>query len=87
MLIIYAFLYINSWKFNENDIGINHTFTFHTIITLYATIVRSLTCIKKGGSSLRITIPKKVQSKLHIKEEDILGFYEEDGRIILMKLD
>ena len=33
----------------------------------------------KRGSSLRITIPKKVQEKLDVKEEDIVGFYEEDG--------
>jgi hypothetical protein len=33
----------------------------------------------KRGSSLRVTIPKKVQEKLGIKEEDIVGFYEEDG--------
>ena len=37
----------------------------------------------KRGSSLRITIPKRVQEKLAVKEGEILGFYEEDGKVIL----
>lgn len=41
----------------------------------------------KRDSSLRITIPKKVQEKLGVKEEDIIGFYEEDGRIFLKKME
>ena len=41
----------------------------------------------KKGSSLRITISKKVQEKLGIKEEDIVGFYEENGRVFLKKMD
>ena len=43
--------------------------------------------VSKRGSSLRMTLPKKVQAKLGIKEEDILGFYEEDGRVIIKKVD
>ncbi len=39
--------------------------------------------ISKRGSSLRATIPKKVQDKLGIREEDIIGYYEENGRISL----
>lgn len=42
--------------------------------------------ISRRGSSLRTTIPKKVQDKLGIREEDIIGFYEEDGRIYLKKM-
>ena len=41
----------------------------------------------KRGSSLRITIPKRVQEKLGVKEEDIVGFYEEDGKVILKKME
>lgn len=43
--------------------------------------------ISKKGSSLRMTLPKKVQAKLGVKEEDILGFYEEDGKVVLKKMD
>jgi len=43
--------------------------------------------ISKGGSSMRLTLPKKVQAILGVKEGDILGFYEEDGKIILKKVD
>ena len=41
--------------------------------------------LSKRGSSLRMTLPKKVQIKLGVKEEDIVGFYEEDGKIVLKK--
>lgn len=34
-----------------------------------------------------MTIPKKVQEKMGIKEEDIVGFYGEDGRIIVKKME
>jgi AbrB family looped-hinge helix DNA binding protein len=43
--------------------------------------------VSRRGSSLRITFPKKVQEKLGIKEEDILGYYEEDGKIVLKKME
>lgn len=43
--------------------------------------------VSKRGSSLRITIPKKVQTILGIKEEDILGYYEEDGKVFLKKME
>lgn len=39
---------------------------------------------KKGGS-MRITILKRVQEKIGIKEEDLVGFYEEKGKIVLKK--
>ena len=42
---------------------------------------------QKRGSSLRITVPKKIQMKLEIEEEDILGYYEENGVIVLKKLE
>lgn len=43
--------------------------------------------ISKRGSSLRTTIPKKIQEKLNIREEDIIGFYEENGRVFLKKME
>ena len=43
--------------------------------------------LSKGGSSMRLTLPKKVQAILGVKEGDIVGFYEEDGKIILKKID
>ncbi len=42
--------------------------------------------LSKRGSSLRMTVPKKIQAKLGVKEEDIVGFYEEDGKIVLKKM-
>lgn len=46
-----------------------------------------VTHVSKRGSSLRMTLPKKVQEKIGVKEEDIIGFYEEDGKIVLKKLE
>ena len=43
--------------------------------------------LSKRGSSLRMTIPRKVQAKLGDKEEDILEFYEENGKIVLKKME
>ncbi len=43
--------------------------------------------VSKRGSSLRVTFPKSIREKLGLKEGDILGFYEEDGKIILKKVD
>ena len=43
--------------------------------------------VSKRGSSLRITLPKKVQAILGVKEEDILGYYEENGKIVLKKME
>ncbi|WP_277770639.1 AbrB/MazE/SpoVT family DNA-binding domain-containing protein [Thermoplasma volcanium] len=36
---------------------------------------------------MRITIPKKVIQKLKINPEDIIGFYEEDGKIYIEKIE
>jgi bifunctional DNA-binding transcriptional regulator/antitoxin component of YhaV-PrlF toxin-antitoxin module len=37
--------------------------------------------VSARGSSLRITIPRKVAEISGIKEKDIVGFYQEDGKI------
>lgn len=46
-----------------------------------------VTHLSRRGSSLRMTLPKKVQTALGVKEGDIVGFYEEDGKIILKKME
>lgn len=42
--------------------------------------------VSRRGSSIRITLPKKIQEKLGVKEGDILGFYEEEGSVFLRKM-
>ncbi|PYB68765.1 transcriptional regulator [Thermoplasma sp. Kam2015] len=43
--------------------------------------------VSSRGSSLRITIPKKVIQKLDIKPEDIIGFFEDDGKVTIEKIE
>lgn len=43
--------------------------------------------VLKRGYSLQITVPRKVTEMLDIKGEDILEFYEENGKIVLRKMD
>jgi len=38
------------------------------------------------GQTSRITLPKSVGEKLGISLGDVLGFYEEDGRITIQKM-
>ncbi len=42
--------------------------------------------VSRRGSSLRITIPKKVSEKLDINPEDILGFYFDGTEMIIEKM-
>lgn len=42
--------------------------------------------VSRRGSSLRITIPKKVSEELGLKQEDILGFHKEDDKIVISKI-
>jgi bifunctional DNA-binding transcriptional regulator/antitoxin component of YhaV-PrlF toxin-antitoxin module len=42
--------------------------------------------VSKRGSSLRITIPRKVSEKLGINPEDILGFYYDGNEMIIEKV-
>lgn len=46
-----------------------------------------ITHLSKRGSSLKMTLPKKVQTVLGVKEGDIVGFYEGDGKIVLKKME
>lgn len=43
--------------------------------------------VSKRSSSLVITLPKDIPAKLGVKAKDIVGFYEEDGKIILKKIE
>ncbi|MCL4337427.1 MAG: AbrB/MazE/SpoVT family DNA-binding domain-containing protein [Candidatus Thermoplasmatota archaeon] len=38
-----------------------------------------VTHISSRGSSYRITLPKRVISRLNLKDDDIIAFYEDDG--------
>ncbi len=42
--------------------------------------------VSKRGSSLQITVPKKITEMLGIKDHEVIGFYEENGRIIIEKM-
>ncbi len=39
--------------------------------------------VTKRGSSLAAAVPKKVAKLMSLNEGDFLGFYEEDGKIIV----
>lgn len=39
------------------------------------------------GNSMRITVPRIIRENLKIKDGDILGFYEENGNIIIKKIE
>ena len=45
-----------------------------------------VTHVSRRGSSLRISLPKMVGEKLGTSPGDVLGFYEEDGRITIQKI-
>ena len=45
-----------------------------------------ITRTSKKGTSLRITLPKKIAEKLSIMEGEFLGFYEKNGTIYLKKI-
>lgn len=42
--------------------------------------------VSKRGSSLRITIPKKVAEAMELNEEEIVGFYLDQGKVIVEKI-
>ena len=42
--------------------------------------------VSKRGASLRITIPKKAAKVLDLREGEIVGFYEDNGNIVLRKM-
>lgn len=42
--------------------------------------------ISKRGVSFRVTLPKTVGQKLKINPGDVVGFYEENGDIVIKKM-
>ncbi|MHB1708751.1 MAG: AbrB/MazE/SpoVT family DNA-binding domain-containing protein [Thermoplasmataceae archaeon] len=46
-----------------------------------------MTHVSKRGVSFRITLPKTVREKLRIGPGDVVGFYEENGKVFLKKMD
>ena len=46
-----------------------------------------VTHASRRGTSLRISLPKKVSDKLGIKPEDIIGFYTDGERVIIKKVE
>ena len=42
--------------------------------------------VLKRGLSLGITLPKGIREKLGLNEGDIVGFYEDNGSIIIKKM-
>ena len=46
-----------------------------------------VTHISKRGTSLRITLPKKAAEALKANSGDIIGFYQESGRVFVKKMD
>ena len=42
--------------------------------------------VSKRGASLGMTLPKGIREKLGLKEGDIVGFYEDNGSIIIKKM-
>lgn len=45
-----------------------------------------ITHASKRGTSIRISLPRKISERLGIGPEDIVGFYAENDRIYLSKL-
>ena len=43
--------------------------------------------VLKRGLSLGITLPKGIREKLGLNEGDIVGFYEDNGKIIIKKME
>lgn len=43
--------------------------------------------VSRRGTSFRITVPRNVAEKIGAQEQDIVGFYEEGGRVLLKKME
>lgn len=42
--------------------------------------------VSAKGTSYRITVPRKIVAALGLRDEDIVAFYKENGRIIVESL-
>ena len=47
----------------------------------------AVTRTSSKGSSLRMTLPKEVAESLNIGERDHVGFYDNNGRIVIRKME
>ncbi len=67
-----------------------HLFYIRHSLYIYAMnpdkILMDIAHVSRRGSSLRVTLPKKVTQQLSIEPRDIVGFYLEGDRIILEKM-
>ena len=43
--------------------------------------------VSRRGASLGITLPKGIREKLGLNGGDIVGFYEDNGNIIIKKME
>jgi hypothetical protein len=73
-----------------NLINYMHLVYIHHSLCIHAMnpdrILLDIAHVSRRGSSLRVTLPKKVSQQLSIEPRDIVGFYLEGDRIILEKM-
>jgi|AADL01.1.fsa_nt_gi hypothetical protein len=41
----------------------------------------------KRGTLIKITLPKEITKILEVKEKEHVGFYEENGRVLVRKVE
>lgn len=46
-----------------------------------------VTHVSKRGASLRISLPKKAAELINANAGDIIGFYQEEGKVFLKKME
>lgn len=63
----------------------HNTFNIHNL-NFGIMKVLDVTHISSRGSSFRITLPKKIIKKMDLKEDDIITFIEDGGRIYIEPL-
>ncbi len=47
----------------------------------------AVTKLSTRGTSIRMTLPKEIAEKLSINEGDHIGFYEENGKVFVRKIE
>jgi antitoxin component of MazEF toxin-antitoxin module len=47
----------------------------------------AVTKLSKKGTSLRMTLPKEISAILLVEEMEHIGFYEENGKIWIKKIE
>ena len=41
----------------------------------------------KDGKSIRITVPQSVAEILNLRHRDIIGYYEENGNVVISRIN